>query len=157
MNHSSTPHTPSPSEAEFGREQRLALSYLIFTDPEFRERLLADPTRAAAERGIRIPPEEHAELLHFREGLRAYGQAIDNLVSIGKDIRGLWEDPNIALCGLNNIAAPGDWDPSYPNPRPQSLGTFAGRSLQLVRQQPATAANGAYRRRTRTAPKAAVG
>jgi hypothetical protein len=151
MNHSESAASTPQSETEFGREQRLALSYLIFSDPAFRERLLTDPTAAAAERGIRIPPEEHAELLHYREGLRAYGQAIDKLVSVGKDIRKLWEDPNIALCGINSIAAPGDWDPNYPNPAPAPAGARAP-GLQLVRSQ----APAAFRRRRQTAQRRAA-
>ncbi|MGQ0618660.1 MAG: hypothetical protein ACT4QA_01895 [Panacagrimonas sp.] len=135
------------TDVELTREERLALSYLIFTDPDFRERLLTDPTTVAAERGIKLPAEEHAELLHHQDGLRAYGQAIDNLVSIGKDRRTLWQDPNLGVCAVNHIASPGDWDPHYPHPKPRSVGNPG---IRLVRRNPS-----AYRRRTRLAPRVA--
>lgn len=142
-------HETHSTEVELTQEERLALSYLIFTDPEFRARLLVDPTTAAAEHGLKLPAEEHAELLHYKDGLRAYGQAIDNLVSIGKDIRTLWQDPNLGVCGINKIAAPGDWNPHYPNPKPRSLGNPG---IRLVRHS-----SSAYRRRTRVAPRVAKG
>lgn len=105
---------PAGGDIELNRQERLRLSYRIFSDPAFRQRLFSNPTVAAASIGMRMPSNEHAELLHYKDKILAYGQAIDTLVSLGKDVKTLWKSPVIGVLTVNGIAAPGDWDPNFP-------------------------------------------
>lgn len=101
------------SDLAMTSEERIKLSYAIFSSHHFREWLLCDPTAAAADLNIDLPATERAELLKYKDKLRTWGRAIDALVSLGKDVNILWQDSNLGILGVNGISDCDDYNAAF--------------------------------------------
>ncbi|MEQ1438892.1 radical SAM protein [Fontimonas sp. SYSU GA230001] len=101
--------TPKISAAKAKKlKERRELSFMVFSDRGFRMRLLRNPKKVAAEFGLNFTDKDVEALLAARDDIKAYGEAVDTLVRLGKNVNDLWRDRNMIMV-IDGLLDPGGW------------------------------------------------